>query len=103
MSEMPHRQVNDLPASFAQEQLWFIHEYNNGHPVLNTAGLVWVRGPLDVAALNRAVDAVVARHEVLRTRLVAGGDGRPVLIVDPPRPAELGLTDWAGLAREAAA
>ena len=48
-------------------------------------------GPLDPAALDRALDALVARHEALRTRLVADGRGpQPVQVIDPPRPREPG-------------
>jgi hypothetical protein len=37
--------------------------------------VVRVRGPLDVDRLDRAFDRFVARHELLRTRLVGDGDG----------------------------
>ena len=42
-----------------------------------------LRGQLDVAALERALGALVARHEPLRTRLAAGTDGHPVQVIDP--------------------
>ena len=42
-----------------------------------------IRGPLDAAALDRALDALIARHEALRTRLVAGQDSHPVQVIDP--------------------
>jgi amino acid adenylation domain-containing protein len=73
-----------LPLSFAQEQLWFIDEFHNGLPAHNLANLVRLRGPLDVAALRRALDGLVARHETLRTRLLTGADGHPVQVIDPP-------------------
>src|SRR5260370_12473661 len=84
MSERRRGQAGDLPMSSAQEQLWFIHEYNNAHPVLNAPVMVWLRGALDVAALGRALDGVVARHEVLRSRLAPGGDGRAAAGGGPP-------------------
>ncbi|RDG34967.1 non-ribosomal peptide synthetase [Streptomyces corynorhini] len=42
-----------------------------------------LRGPLDRAALARALDSLVARHEVLRTRLVPHG-GAVHQRIDPP-------------------
>ncbi|HEY2441971.1 MAG TPA: amino acid adenylation domain-containing protein [Streptosporangiaceae bacterium] len=94
--------MTEAPASFAQEQLWFIDEFHHGLAAHNVAHQVRLRGPLDVAALGRALDGLVARHEALRTRLVAGDDGRPVQLIDPPAPVPLELTDHAGLGREAA-
>ena len=91
-----------LPVSYGQEQLWFIDEFNNGLAAHNVPNLVRLRGQLDVAALRRALDGVVARHEALRTRLVAGADGRPVLVIDPPAAVGLELTDYAGLGPQAA-
>ncbi len=76
------------PLSFTQEQLWFIDEFHHGLPAHNVPSLIWLRGQLDVAALERALSALVARHEPLRTRLVAGTDGHPVQVIDPAgRPA----------------
>jgi amino acid adenylation domain-containing protein len=85
----------EQPASFAQEQLWFIDEFHGGLPAHNVANLVWLRGTLDEAALGRALDGVVARHEALRTRLEAGSGGRPVQVIDPPGPVPLPVTDVA--------
>jgi amino acid adenylation domain-containing protein len=81
--------MSETLLSFGQEQLWFIDEFHHGLPAHNVANLVWLRGALDVAALRRALDGVVARHEARRTRLVAGADGRPVQVIDPAGPVEL--------------
>jgi amino acid adenylation domain-containing protein len=89
------------PASFAQEQLWFIDEFHHGLPAHNIPNLIRLRGELDVAALERALAALVARHEPLRTRLVAGGDGHPVQVIDPPGPVPLEVTDHPALDSEA--
>src|ERR1700722_1573109 len=86
----------ELPASYAQEQVWFIDNFHDGFPAHNLPHLLWLRGPLDVTALTRALDTVIARHEALRTRLVAGPGGRPVQVIDPPSPAGLELTNAAG-------
>ena len=39
----------------------------------------------------------LARHEVLRTRLVAGPDGVPGQVIDPPAPFRLPVADVSGL------
>jgi amino acid adenylation domain-containing protein len=90
--------------SFAQEQLWFIDEFHHGLPAHNVPGVAWLRGELDVAALARALDALIARHEPLRTRLMAGDGGRPVQRIDPPGPVpSLELTSYPGVPADEAA
>jgi amino acid adenylation domain-containing protein len=87
----------ELPLSFGQEQLWFIDQLAPGLPTYNIAGAVRMTGPFDAVALGVAVDRLVARHEVLRTRLV-NLDGKPCQVVDPPRPVEVPVVDLSQLA-----
>ena len=54
-----------------QERLWFMERLNPGQPVYNEVEAVRLRGELNVAALERALNAVIARHEVLRTTMHA--------------------------------
>jgi amino acid adenylation domain-containing protein len=98
-------EIADLPVTFAQEQLWFIDEFHHGLPALNVPCLVRLRGPLDGPALGRALDALVARHDALRARLVAGRAGRPEQVIEPPWALGLaaGLTDYSDLGPAAAA
>ncbi|TML31682.1 MAG: amino acid adenylation domain-containing protein [Actinobacteria bacterium] len=88
--------LTELPLSSGQEQLWFIDQFAPGLPTYNITGAVRIAGPLDVQALNDALDAVVARHETLRTRLDAV-DGQPVQIIDPPTSTVWTIQDLSGL------
>src|SRR6185437_7920706 len=76
-SAIPRRgpAVTELPLSFAQEQLWFIDQFHR-LPTYNIPGVFYFTGDLDPTALGNALDALVERHESLRTRLVANPDGR---------------------------
>src|SRR5947208_17059102 len=55
------------PLSFAQERLWFFEQLNPLSPLYNLPTAVRLCGRLDRAALQGAIEAVVARHEALRT------------------------------------
>jgi amino acid adenylation domain-containing protein len=68
------------PVSFAQQRLWFLDQLMPGQPVFNMPYAIWLDGPLDVEALQRAMDGMVARHAVLRTSIVAI-DGEPEQVV----------------------
>ena len=56
-----------LPASFAQQRLWFLDQLEPGTAAYNLVRAFRITGPLDVSALTSAIRAVVRRHESLRT------------------------------------
>ncbi|MBB4677123.1 non-ribosomal peptide synthase/polyketide synthase [Crossiella cryophila] len=76
------RTGDPLPLSFAQQRLWFLHEFQPGGAEYNSALALRLRGALDVTALADAVAALVARHESLRTTFDEV-DGRGVQITHP--------------------
>src|ERR1700688_2968398 len=88
--------------SFSQQRLWFLSQLDALSPAYNMAGALDLRGPLDRRALGCAVEAVVARHEALRTRF--GGAARaPFKVIDPPAPVALPEVDLAALPPSAVA
>src|ERR1041385_6694993 len=66
-----------LPLSFAQQRLWFLGQMEGGSEAYHIPLRMRMRGALDTGALRRALDRIVVRHEVLRTRF-AVVDGEPV-------------------------
>lgn len=74
-----------LPLSFAQERLWFLHTLQPEEAGYNSALALRLTGALDVAALSGALDALVERHEALRTTF-DDIDGRPAQVVRPAAP-----------------
>ena len=68
------RTANRMPASFAQERLWFLHQLDPSNPVFNLSSAVRLRGPLDLPALQAALDRIVERHESLRTHFEFAGN-----------------------------
>ncbi|HYW08941.1 MAG TPA: amino acid adenylation domain-containing protein [Longimicrobium sp.] len=81
-----------LPLSFAQQRFWYAHLLEPGSPAQNLPLAIRLRGPLDEAALGRALDETARRHEVLRTRFPTV-DGEPRLAIDPPAPVALTRVD----------
>ncbi|HEY6349469.1 MAG TPA: amino acid adenylation domain-containing protein [Candidatus Angelobacter sp.] len=61
----------ELPLSYAQQRLWFVHNLASESPAYNIPFGLWLRGDLDWKALQRSLDEIVRRHEVLRTSLPA--------------------------------
>nr|AAM47273.1 peptide synthetase ScpsB [Saccharothrix mutabilis subsp. capreolus] len=81
-----------FPLSFAQQRLWFLDQFSPGGTEYVTPLAVRLRGELDVERLRRALTALVARHESLRTTFPAV-DGLPVQVVHPPHDLTLPLLD----------
>ncbi|MDR5782373.1 amino acid adenylation domain-containing protein [Caballeronia sp. LZ065] len=68
-------QRDTLPASHAQQRLWFLWNLAPESDAWHVAGGMRWRGPLDESALRRAFENIVARHESLRTTFSADDDG----------------------------
>ena len=57
-----------LPVSYGQRRLWFLDRLDGANGLYHTNILLRVHGDVDAAALRAALESIVARHEVLRTR-----------------------------------
>ncbi|MCC0339635.1 pyoverdine non-ribosomal peptide synthetase PvdD [Pseudomonas aeruginosa] len=71
-----------LALSFAQERQWFLWQLEPESTAYHIPSALRLRGRLDVDALQRSFDSLVARHETLRTRFRLEG-GRSYQQVQP--------------------
>jgi amino acid adenylation domain-containing protein len=85
-----------FPLSFAQQQLWLLDQLVPGSPVYNLPGSIHFKGELDVKALERSLNEILRRHEILRTSFRTF-DGQPKQIVTPARPLTLPVTSLQDL------
>ena len=84
-----------VPMSFAQELIWTLERTNPGH-AYNLSRLSRLKGALDPPALQRALDALVTRHEVLRTTF-AEVDGEPRQVIHEPCPVPISRVDLTAI------
>ena len=94
--------INALPPqpayalSSAQQRLWVLSLFDEANTAYNMVGIYTIEGQLDTNALNDSFDALIARHESLRTQFREDGEG--VLRQFILQPAELGFAvqhyDW---------
>lgn len=77
------RTSDRAPCSFAQQRLWFLHQLEPESCAYNMPGALRVRGRLEIAVLQRALDEISRRHESLRTTF-REVDGQPVQVIGPP-------------------
>lgn len=66
--------------SYAQERMWFLHQFEQDPSSLNVRAAVRLHGSIDEELLRRSLDAILRRHDVLRT-LVVDEMGVPIPIV----------------------
>ncbi|MGO8149656.1 condensation domain-containing protein [Rhizobium leguminosarum] len=79
---------NWFPLTLNQEEFWFLKKLQPDCAALNISSAYMIEGPLDVRALERAVEAIIDRHENLRT-IFDEVDGTPMQCVLPPSPFDL--------------
>jgi len=91
-SIMPARRTTSLPLSFAQERIWFIEQMYPSCRAYRFHASVHLHGPIDVPALERTLNKVVRRHEILRTTF-HDEDGQPAQVVHAPYSVDLSFRD----------
>ncbi|MFI0908756.1 type I polyketide synthase [Streptomyces sioyaensis] len=85
-----------VPLTRSQQNIWFLQQLAPDSTFYTLGNRVTLRGPLDLPALCAAVDAVVARHEILRTTFPLERR-RPVLKAHEPPERTLRVVDLTQL------
>jgi amino acid adenylation domain-containing protein len=75
-----------IPLSVAQQGLWFLTQFQRGSTAYHIPLRLRLHGPLDAALLRRALDSIIKRHEVLRTRFTLS-EWMPVQQITPAQDA----------------
>jgi len=73
-----------MPLSFAQQRLWFLTRLASENAAYNLLSAVRFEGPLRVDVLERSIEAIIGRHEILRTRFVQQADAPVQQIEESP-------------------
>jgi amino acid adenylation domain-containing protein/non-ribosomal peptide synthase protein (TIGR01720 family) len=85
-----------LPISFAQQRQWFLSQLEPESPFYNIPAAVQISGALDISILQRSLNEIIRRHEVLRTTFQTI-EGQPVAQVSSATELELPLCDLSTL------
>ena len=68
------------PATYAQRRLWLLEQLNPGSSAYLIPAALRIRGPLDMPCVNKVVNALIARHETLRTAIVKDEANEEVIL-----------------------
>ncbi len=88
--------TNVHPLSFGQQRLWFIDQLEPGNPAYNISFAIRLDGSLKVTLLERSLNEIVHRHEILRTTFSIV-NGQPVQIIAPSLRLILSVVDYQEL------
>ncbi len=80
------------PLSNAQQRLWFMHQLAPNSAFYNVPVATRLNGKINIPALQKTLDEIVRRHEVLRTYFPAP-DGAPVQVVSDQAHVPLRIVD----------
>jgi amino acid adenylation domain-containing protein len=78
----PIERGGHLPLSFPQERIWFLEKLFPGNLAYSFQALIRFYGQLDIHALERSINILVQRHEILRTTFHEA-DGVPFQRIHP--------------------
>ena len=88
-----------LMLSYAQQRLWFIDQLEPGNNFYNIPIVMKLAGHLNVEALERSLNEIVRRHEVLRTTFSVV-EGEPVQVIKDAEQVRLAFDDLSHMQEE---
>jgi amino acid adenylation domain-containing protein len=88
LMEKAEASASAYPLSYGQRSLWFLYQLAPGSPAYTITYAGQIRGRLDADALQGAAQALVDRHDILRTTYTTR-DGQPVQLVHPRLPVRV--------------
>jgi len=87
------RRAGPLPLSHAQQRQWFLWQLDPSSTAYHVSLGLRLAGVLDTEALQASLDALVRRHESLRTTFELAADGTPVQRIHARLPVQLAQGD----------
>jgi amino acid adenylation domain-containing protein len=92
---VPIDRSGNLPLSHVERRLWFLHQLEPESPSYNFPVALRLDGELSAADLERSIQRLIDRHEILRTRFEQR-DGQPYRVIDPQLGFRLAVEDLRG-------
>jgi amino acid adenylation domain-containing protein len=86
----------ELPLSFNQQQFWLLDQVTPNRATYNVSTGLKIDGPLNLEKLQRVIDCIVDRHEILRTNMVTTR-GTAVQVISPSVSVPVRVTDLSML------
>ncbi len=93
---IPRRRAQNAPLSYAQQRLWFLDQLEPGRAAFNIPVAFRMTGELPVARLERVLNEIVQRHEVLRATFSVENE-QPAQIISPQIKLKLPAIDLSRL------
>jgi amino acid adenylation domain-containing protein/non-ribosomal peptide synthase protein (TIGR01720 family) len=88
----PAPRPDALPLSFAQQRQWFLHQLEPDSPLYTIPAAVKIAGTLNAQAFQQSLNAILQRHETLRTAFLTQ-DGQPIQQILPHLEIECPIID----------
>ncbi|PSB11067.1 non-ribosomal peptide synthetase [Pleurocapsa sp. CCALA 161] len=92
----PVAREGDLPLSFAQQRLWFLAQLKPDSPAYNIPEALRLQGKLNIDVLIQTLEAIIERHEILRTSFQIVTD-EPIQVIHPEINFQLPIIDLTNL------
>jgi amino acid adenylation domain-containing protein len=93
----PSQRNGKAPLSFTQQQFWLLDQAEPNNSSYNIRTAIEISGALDEPRLQQALQAIVDRHENLRTNIIAN-EGHPLQVISPKVTVTVASADLSPLA-----
>ncbi|MGD9898610.1 MAG: amino acid adenylation domain-containing protein, partial [Calditrichaceae bacterium] len=83
---------NAFPLSYSQQRLWFLYQFEPRSSAYNIPAALRLKGKPDLKALEKSIDSIITRHEILRTTFTTV-NGTPMQVISNDSGENLTIAD----------